>query len=160
MDVSEFADRYLFSQLGIQDVSWWKDMDGNTLSYCCVEISAKDQAKIGQMILDNDGSIVSREFIDGIDTSTRYSRSFRNTKGWITMNGFDLNFVLMHKEKNMVIVRSSLYASVTEYDGTRTINYQLGTPEWDSNFPASLPMGIAMEGVDVDMMGELISKID
>jgi CubicO group peptidase (beta-lactamase class C family) len=160
MDVSEFADRYLFSQLGIQDVSWWKDMVGNTLSYCCVEISAKDQAKIGQMILDNDGSIVSREFIDGIDTSTRYSRSFRNTEGWITMNGFDLNFILMHKEKNMVIVRSSLYASVTEYDGTRTINYQLGTPEWDSNFPASLPMGIAMEGVDVDMMGELISKID
>ena len=160
MDVSEFADRYLFSQLGIQDVSWWKDMVGNTLSYCCVEISAKDQAKIGQMILDNDGSIVSREFIDGIDTSTRYSRSFRSYNDWIMMIGFDGNFILMHKENNMVIVRSSLYESVTEYDGTRTMNYQLGTPEWDSNFPASLPQGLAMEGVGEDIIGGLISKID
>ena len=136
-------------------------MVGNTLSYCCVEISAKDQAKIGQMILDNDGSIVSREFIDGIDTSTRYSRSFRvHNNDWIMMLGFDGNFILMHKEKNMVIVRSSLYESVTEYDGTRTMNYQLSTPEWDSNFPASLPQGIAMEGVGEDIIGGLISKID
>ena len=61
-DIKSFADTYLFSKLGISSssVDWWRDnssggqANGNYLSYCCVDMTARDFAKIA-LLLMNDG---------------------------------------------------------------------------------------------------------
>ena len=53
-DIKSFADTYLFSKIGITSVSadWWRDnttgnqANGNYLTYCCLDMTARDFAKI------------------------------------------------------------------------------------------------------------------
>tara|TARA_B110000438_G_scaffold227543_1_gene221989 strand:+ start:243 stop:1490 length:1248 start_codon:yes stop_codon:yes gene_type:complete len=157
MSVADFADYNLFSYLGIQDVSWWTDSIGNSLSYCCVEMTLVDQAKLGQMVLDNDGSVLGEWYIDGINfDESIYSRGFRNYNGWLMMIGFDGQFIAMNKEKNMVIVRGSLYHSYNQGSEPYQMNYTVGS----YTIPGSLPQGIGLDPVGVDYINEFLSKID
>jgi CubicO group peptidase (beta-lactamase class C family) len=61
-DIKTFADTYLFSKIGItpDSAQWWRDntsggqANGNYLAYCCLDMTARDFAKIA-LLLINDG---------------------------------------------------------------------------------------------------------
>ena len=62
-----FEDRIL-KPLEISDYKLWKDENGNVLTYCCVDMSARDYSKIG-LLFARDGvwngeEILSKKFID------------------------------------------------------------------------------------------------
>jgi hypothetical protein len=62
-----FEERIL-KPLEINDYTLWKDEKGNVLTYCCVDMSARDYSKLGLLFgrngVWNDKQIISKEFID------------------------------------------------------------------------------------------------
>ncbi len=73
--IEAYADLNLFSKIGM-DAEWWQDndsssqLDGNYLSFCCIDATIRDFAKFGQLILNNgvlDGDqIIPKSYIDKI----------------------------------------------------------------------------------------------
>ena len=57
-DIKSFADTHLFSKLNIT-AEWWRDnstngqANGNYLSYCCIDMSARDFAKLALLLMNN-----------------------------------------------------------------------------------------------------------
>ena len=62
-----FEERIL-EPLSIKDYKLWKDEKGNVMTYCCVDMSARDFSKIGLLFARNgvwqDEQILSKKFID------------------------------------------------------------------------------------------------
>ena len=58
----------IFSKIGINDFTLWKDGAGNVLTYCCIDMSARDYSKFGLLFSRNgnwDGEeIISKDFVD------------------------------------------------------------------------------------------------
>lgn len=68
MSAAEFAARELFSKIGMTKVDWWRDTASHTLTYCCLDTSARDFAKFGLLFLErgewNGKRIISEAWID------------------------------------------------------------------------------------------------
>ena len=66
--VEEYAERYLFSQIGIERYKWEKDPQGINHGYSNLELSARDMAKLGILYLNNgrweDKQIISSSWIE------------------------------------------------------------------------------------------------
>ena len=83
-NIETYADINLFSKIGM-DAEWWQDnsIDGNYLSYCCIDATIRDFAKFGQLLL-NDGvldgeQIVPKSYIDKIkNTPIRNETSYND----------------------------------------------------------------------------------
>tara|TARA_B000000475_G_scaffold170522_1_gene137216 strand:- start:161 stop:1093 length:933 start_codon:yes stop_codon:yes gene_type:complete len=62
-----FEERIL-QPLGINDYKLWKDENGNVMTYCCVDMSARDYSKLGLLFsrngMWNEEQIISKEFVD------------------------------------------------------------------------------------------------
>ena len=62
-----FEERIL-EPLGITDFKLWKDEEGNVMTYCCVDMSARDYSKFGLLFARNgmwkEKQIISKEFVD------------------------------------------------------------------------------------------------
>ena len=62
-----FEERIL-EPLGITDYKLWKDEEGNVMTYCCVDMSARDYSKFGLLFARNgmwkENQIISKEFVD------------------------------------------------------------------------------------------------
>ena len=58
----------IFSKIGINNFTLWKDGAGNVLTYCCIDMSARDFSKFGLLFSRNgnwDGEeIISKDFVD------------------------------------------------------------------------------------------------
>jgi len=50
--VSEYADRVLFTPLGIRSPTWQSDPDGIPVGYGHLRLAARDLARLGQLWLD------------------------------------------------------------------------------------------------------------
>ncbi len=69
-NIKSFADTYLFSKIGITSDSaqWWRDnttggqANGNYLTYCCLDMTARDFARIA-LLLVNDGVWLGEQVI-------------------------------------------------------------------------------------------------
>ena len=69
-DIKSFADTYFFSKIGITSDSaqWWRDnttegqANGNYLTYCCLDMTARDFARIA-LLLVNDGVWLGEQVI-------------------------------------------------------------------------------------------------
>ena len=58
----------IFSQIGLEDYTAWEDSAGNTMTYCCLDMSARDYSKFG-LLFNRDGSwkgkqIISKDYVD------------------------------------------------------------------------------------------------
>ena len=62
-----FEERIL-EPLGISDFKLWKDEEGNVMTYCCVDMSARDYSKFGLLFARNgmwkEKQVISKEFVD------------------------------------------------------------------------------------------------
>lgn len=53
MSAKEFSKKYLFSHLGIEDIKWETDPQGNSIGGYGLSLKPRDMAKIGQLYLNN-----------------------------------------------------------------------------------------------------------
>jgi CubicO group peptidase (beta-lactamase class C family) len=53
MPAGEFAEDRLFSKLDIEGADWWQAQTGETLTYCCVDMTSRDFARFGLLFMQN-----------------------------------------------------------------------------------------------------------
>jgi CubicO group peptidase (beta-lactamase class C family) len=83
-----FAERYLFSPLGITDYFWQKVGNGAVNTYGGLRLRPRDMAKIGQLFLDGGRwqgqQVVSEEWV-AESTKLRIGNAF---PGWVKADGY------------------------------------------------------------------------
>ena len=173
-DLQSYADINLFSKIGFEG-HWWRDNEnngqsnGNYLAYCCLDATARDFAKFGQLILNNGSwgneQIVSSSYVEkikkiGIDSvveedGSAYSygmgfwtlyptqqedeTDFPPANKILLMWGYDGQYIILDIENNMVLVRNSLYYPMQFASFERKM---IGTGDLNAiNYPQTLPVG-------------------
>lgn len=68
MSAGEFAQQELFAKIGMAPVDWWRDTQGHTLTYCCVDTPSREFAKFGLLFLErgkwNGKQVISEAWIE------------------------------------------------------------------------------------------------
>ena len=178
-DLQTYADTHLFSKIGM-DAHWWRDntpsaqVDGNYLTYCCLDATPRDFAKFGQLLLNNgvwDGEqVVPASYIEQIKNivvdstlTAQLNAPFSyGLKFWTIIpsaqsdgsyfppanaiyaaNGFDGQYIMIDFEKNMLVVRNSLYYPALDQNDQRIINVSLADT-LGSSFVSTLPAGAGL----------------
>ena len=163
-DIQTFAEYQLFSKIGINAV-WWKDfidngqVNGNYLAYCCLDSTARDYAKFGHMLLLGgiwEGNNLSYEsYVNNIKSLNYYGLQFWKLcsrpldenyncpqQDWITSTiGFDGQYIMVDFNRNIVVVRSSLYEPVLNISNDRKmklVSNDLTISNWASSIPSGL----------------------
>ena len=126
-------DERIFSKINLTDYTAWEDSAGNTLTYCCLDMSARDYSKFG-LLFSRDGNwngeqIISKEYVDeslklywGSTPSMGWSHS--DTRGyslqwWISKyddqakiyntSGKFGQFVFVDKDRDIIFTRITKY---------------------------------------------------
>lgn len=126
-------DERIFSQIGLEDYTAWEDSAGNTMTYCCLDMSARDYSKFG-LLFNRDGrwkdkQIISKNYVDeslqlywGATPDMGWSNS--DTRGyslqwWISKYDDDAKiyntsgkfgqFIFIDKERDVVFTRITKY---------------------------------------------------
>ena len=172
-DLQSYADINLFSKIGFEG-HWWRDNEnngqsnGNYLAYCCLDATARDFAKFGQLILNNGSwgneQIVSSSYVEkikriGIDSVVEEDGSYYSygmlfwtldptqqddgtdfppANKILLTAGTDGQYIILDIENNMVLVRNSLYYPMQFASFDRKM---IATGELNAiNFPQTLPI--------------------
>lgn len=131
MSVAEYAEEELFGPLGIDQVDWWQDADGHTLTYCCLDTTTRDFARFGQLYLDGgawgDEQVVPAEWVaDSLTPSPAFdgygyqwwltgnSDDYRLPEDLFSARGHDGQFIYVIPSLDLVVVRNGLYV---KHDG-------------------------------------------
>lgn len=68
MPAQEYARRRIFESIGIDQVEWWQDAKGHTLTYCCLDSTSRDFARFGWLYLNGgrwgDEQIVPADWVE------------------------------------------------------------------------------------------------
>ena len=172
-DLQSYADINLFSKIGFEG-HWWRDNEnngqsnGNYLAYCCLDATARDFAKFGQLILNNGSwgneQIVSSSYVEkikriGIDSVVEEDGSYYSygmlfwtldptqqddgtdfpTANKILLTaGTDGQYIILDIENNIVLVRNSLYYPMQFASFDRKM---IATGDLNAiNYPQTLPL--------------------
>lgn len=120
----DYAQEVLFGPLGMEQVEWWTDAVGHTLTYCCVDTTTRDFARLGHLFL-NDGNwngnqIVSASWVAQAWSTVPASDGAYGYMWWFshlpgldepipTARGFDGQFVFVIPSLDLVIARNGDY---------------------------------------------------
>ena len=125
-----FEERIL-EPLGIEDYKLWKDEMGNVMTYCCVDMSARDYSKLGLLFARdgkwNDKQIISKEFVDETfqvvwETPSRFTdyKRYYSLHWWVSKydeeskifntSGKFGQYTFVDRENDVVVTRISKYS--------------------------------------------------
>ena len=126
-------DERIFSKINLTNYTAWEDSAGNTLTYCCLDMSARDYSRFG-LLFSRDGNwdgeqVISKDYVDeslklywGSTPSMGWSHS--DTRGyslqwWISKyddqakiyntSGKFGQFVFVDKERDIIFTRITKY---------------------------------------------------
>jgi CubicO group peptidase (beta-lactamase class C family) len=127
MSVSDFMEKYLWSQIGTETNALWSidRKEGVEKAYCCVNSNVRDFARLGQLILNkgkwNNQQILSETYIQKMLTPAAYlidefgkPTTYYGYQWWkLTYNSVDVHYmrgingqyIFVVPEKNAVFVR-------------------------------------------------------
>jgi CubicO group peptidase (beta-lactamase class C family) len=127
----QFAQEHLFAPLGITEISWAKDKQGNYIGGAALSLTPRDMLKIGQLYLQNgmyDGvRVVSEEWIKKASTfkiPSNGAQPFGPSYGyfwWIGeaishdyffANGYGGQFIVVVPDLNLVIVATNSWSDI------------------------------------------------
>ena len=179
-DIQTYAEYNLFSKIGI-DASWWRDFtssgqsNGNYLAYCCLDSTARDFAKFGHMLLLNgvwEGSNLRYStYVDLIKNLNSYGLQFwticakaqsnSNCDDWIISTiGFDGQYIMIDFQRNIVVVRASLYTPIQNLSQDRKMKLNPSNLA-QSNWIATVPNGLgssANPNINASTFFELVAN--
>ena len=149
----------ILNKIGVEKKTLWRDEAQNILTYCCIDMTARDFLKIGQLLL-NDGlwngeRILSSAYVQQIKDLTTYGLKFWYTpeaifsspnpsfNKLISAVGFDGQYVFIDFENKMLISRNSLYYPSLDISEVRKMSAgTLGS----TNFTVTAPTIITTNG--------------
>ena len=145
----ELLEERIFKKLNIDKYSIWRDSVGNVMSYCCIDMSARDFSRFG-LLFARDGSweneqIVSKAFVDETFTqiwSEIPSNTINQQRGygmhwWISRNNKDAvifnasgkfgQYIFVDRERDIVFTRITRYyatgANVQDWGRLKLISW-------------------------------------
>ena len=145
----ELLEERIFKKLNIDKYSIWRDSVGNVMSYCCIDMSARDFSRFG-LLFARDGSweneqIVSKAFVDETFTqiwSEIPSNTINQERGygmhwWISRNNKDAvifnasgkfgQYIFVDRERDIVFTRITRYyatgANVQDWGRLKLISW-------------------------------------
>ncbi len=163
-DPGLFALQNLFEPLNIE-ADWWRDdvesgqANGNYLTYCCLDSTARDFAKFGYMLLL--GGIETSEgksYASYVSTILAQEETYRN-QFWaycdsppfsaspdcenvlVMTIGFDGQYILVDQKNDIVLVRTSLYEPILNFSDERKMRLdplQLSASNWVASLPRAM----------------------
>ena len=132
----QLIEERLFSKIGLKNYTAWEDKAGNTLTYCCLDMSARDYSRFG-ILFSRDGNwngeqVISKNYVDeslklywGSTPSMGWMHS--DTRGyslqwWISKyddeakiyntSGKFGQFVFIDKERDIIFTRITKYRPI------------------------------------------------
>ena len=127
MPADEYARQVLFEPLGMTKVEWWRDAAGHTLTYCCLDRTSRDFARLGQLYLQDglwsDEQVVPEAWVDESWQPSEASEQIDEPYGyqwWLgdpqgvdadvtAAIGHDGQWIYVIPELDMVVVRNGTY---------------------------------------------------
>jgi len=98
----------IFSKIGIDNYTLWRDGAGNPMTYCCIDMSARDYSKFGLLFSRkgrwNDQRIISEQFVNEI-----LSPYWNTTPSWWTKEnrGYSLHWWISKNDDESMIYNAS-----------------------------------------------------
>jgi CubicO group peptidase (beta-lactamase class C family) len=104
-----------------KEARWSTDEKGNEKAFCCIHATARDFAKIGQLILQkghwNGKQMISEDFVQKMLSPTEENSAFgyciwaddESLNKYRFFYGFLGQFIIMIPEQEIVIVKTGLY---------------------------------------------------
>lgn len=80
MSAGEYAEKHLFSKLNIQGAEWWRAHTGETLTYCCLDMTTRDFARFGLLYMN--GGVFDGEQVVPAEWVTKSLTSSPNYVGY------------------------------------------------------------------------------
>ena len=181
-DPGLFAQQNLFEPLSME-ADWWRDdvetgqANGNYLTYCCLDSTARDFAKFGYMLLL--GGIETSEgqsYASYVSTILAQEETYRN-QFWaycdsqpfsaspdcenvlVMTIGFDGQYILVDQKNDIVLVRTSLYEPILNASDERKMRLNPLLLS-ESNWVASLPMAMLGPGTEFGILNFYLSVAD
>lgn len=137
----------IWTKIGMEsDAKWSTDEVGMEKTFCCIHATARDFAKIGQLLLNrgkwNGETVISEEFIDRMLQPTEENRAFgyavwANDEAKVKyrfLYGFLGQFIIVVPEKNMVIVKMGHYNRLEVDECLRPLQVQTFAEELSAVF--------------------------
>ena len=127
MPADEYARQELFEPLGMTKVEWWRDAAGHTLTYCCLDTTSRDFARLGQLYLQGgrwgDEQVLPEAWVDESWEPSEASEEIDEPYGfqwWLgdpegvdadvtAAVGHDGQWIYVIPELDMVVVRNGTY---------------------------------------------------
>ena len=145
----ELLEERIFKKLNIDKYSIWRDSVGNVMSYCCIDMSARDFSRFGLLFARNGSweneQIVSKAFVDETFTqiwSEIPSNTINQQRGygmhwWISRNNKDAvifnasgkfgQYIFVDRERDIVFTRITRYyatgANVQDWGRLKLISW-------------------------------------
>jgi len=125
MSAGEYAQSRLFSKLDIEGAQWWRAKTGETLTYCCLDMTSRDFARFGWLYLNrgnwNGEQVVPEAWVDAsLEPSPHYAGY--GYQWWLPgrvdgslpddlfmADGFDGQYIYVIPSLELVVVRSGHY---------------------------------------------------
>lgn len=168
-DPGLFAENNLFNPLNIS-ADWWRDNEeagqanGNYLTYCCLDSTARDFAKFGyMMLLGGIQTADGAQYASYVESVLSLEEQYRN-QFWgycadgspitpacehilVSTVGFDGQFILVDPMNNLVVVRNGLYEPFLNVSDERKMRLNPASIE-TSNWTGSLPRAMSRTPID------------
>ena len=126
----DYAQEKLFSKLGITGAQWWRAKTGETLTYCCLDMTSRDYARFGLLFMQHgmfDGEqVVPAAWVDASITPSPLYKGY-GYMWWLegqtnpmlppdtyAAEGHDGQFIYVIQSKGLVVVRNGHY---DKFDG-------------------------------------------
>ncbi len=138
MAAGDYAQDKLFSKVGMKSAQWWRAKTGETLTYCCLDMTSRDYAKFGLLYMQHgmwEGEqVVPAEWVDAsLQSATTYNGY--GYQWWLegktdstlppdtfAAEGHDGQYIFVIPSKQLVVVRNGHY---DKFDGPPIADPQL-----------------------------------
>jgi CubicO group peptidase (beta-lactamase class C family) len=134
----DYAQEKLFSKLDIKGAEWWRAKTGETLTYCCLDMTSRDFARFGLLYMQHgvwDGEqVIPADWVDASLTSAPTYAGY-GYQWWLEgktdnalppdlfmANGHDGQFIYIIPSLGLVVVRNGHY---DKFDGPAIAEPQL-----------------------------------
>lgn len=91
MSVEAYAIQELAEPLGFERFEWWRDGEGNTLTYCCIDMTTRDTARLAKLFLQGgvwDGEVLLEpELLDALRTPGQGENPSYGLQFWLNASG-------------------------------------------------------------------------
>ena len=177
LDLQTFAEYNLFSKIGI-NAFWWRDYtnsgqsNGNYLAYCCLDSTARDFAKFGHMLLLGgvweESNQKYSSYVELIKNLQSYGLQFWTIcarpqsnceESIISTIGFDGQYITIDFDRNLIVVRASLYAPIQNLSQDRKMKLNpdnLSQSNWIATVPNAIGASLRNESPNISTLYSLI----